>query len=142
MAFRTDTLTSDLLQVFPKARERWNAHLDYWGGEEDRGLYNDIAVFAHYIVDSYRESQTEEFEAGFSLIEDMITEGPADVRKLMMIGLLEDVQNISSHDGWGYQDFERWMGPNSKAAWQEVARMWEGKHSLADVLRAEREGSK
>ncbi|MEM7224820.1 MAG: hypothetical protein AAF495_17710 [Pseudomonadota bacterium] len=138
MAFHVETLAARLLEVFPSAREPWKAHLEYWGEDEERGFYNGVSVFAHHIVDSYREGQTEEFEAGFDLIEKMIVDGPTDVRELVIIGLLEDVQNIGSHDDWGYQVYEKWLGPYSKAAWLEVEKMWEGKNSLADVVRAER----
>ena len=37
--------------------------------------------------------------------------------------------------------FIEWLGPTSRRAWAEIESMWEGKHSLMDVVRAERSAS-
>ncbi len=75
----------------------------------------------------------------FSLVERMLIKGDEEVRSLASIGLLEDLQNIASWQPFGMNVFLPWLGPKSQMAWNEILAMWVGKHSLGDVLRAERE---
>ncbi len=137
MPFFAENMALDLLKVFPSVKVRWDEHLKFWGDEE-RGYYNDMSVFAHQIVECYRCGQTNEFGSVFALIERFISEGPTDVRELATIGLLEDIRIIGSHDGWGHKVYEQWLCPKSRMAWHEIERVWEGKTSLMDVVRSER----
>ena len=129
-----ENMVSDLLKALPSVKVRWDEHLEYWGDEE-RGCYNDMSVFAHHIVECYQRGQTDEFGSVFALIERFISEGSPDVRELATIGLLEDIQTIGSPDRWGYKVYEQWLGSKSRIAWQEIERVWEGKISLMDVVR-------
>ncbi len=69
----------------------------------------------------------------------MLHEGDDEVRDLVSIGLLEDLQTIASWRPFGMDVFLPWLGPTSLHAWNEILTMWKGKHSLAEVLRAEAE---
>ncbi|MGI8855887.1 MAG: DUF7674 family protein [Thermomicrobiales bacterium] len=129
-----------LLAACPEFYSRWEKHLAYWGDDE-RGPYTDIAQFAHFLVEGVRNNQTDCFISAFQSLERLIVEGDEEVRGVLTIGLLEDVQNIASHSG-GYDIFLPWLGPETRRAWVEIERMWEGKHSLMDVLRAERQQDK
>lgn len=126
-----------LLLACPTAKPAWDDHVESWAGQK-RGHYNDISVFAHHIVNSFREARTEEFPEFFATLEELLQDGDAEVKDLASIGIIEDIQNIASHEEHGYQVFERWLGPLSHHAWREVEIIWEGKSGLADVLRAEK----
>ena len=125
------------LGVCPGFERTWREHKKWWKDKE-AGEYNDIAEFARYLVDSYEEGKTSEFPAAFAIIEKILNEGDSQAREVAVIGLIEDLQTIGSNRACGAEIFKAWLGPVSLLAWQEIERVWEGKNSLMDVLRAEK----
>ena len=126
-----------LLDVCPSAEPLWKAHLSEWK-DEFPGSFLNVSVFAQHIVRSYREGRTEEFSDFFLVVERMIQEGDADVVGLATVGILEDLQVLSSHEQFGSAPFVPWLLPESLREWVTIERQWEGKSSLAEVLRSER----
>lgn len=131
-------LVPALLSACPKAKARWDEHLEQWRGEP-RGHFNDMAVFAHHIVESYFEhDDRREMRPFFDLLNHMLLYGDAQVRELATIGLIEDIQNIASGRPGRWQVFEPWLHPATRQAWQQIEEMWRGVGSLADMVRRER----
>ncbi len=126
-----------LLEACPGIEPDWEEHLAWWGDEE-RGHYNDISVIAHYLVDCVKRVQTDFFPRVFQLVEQYITGGDEETRNLMVVGLLEGLQNVASWESFGYGVFEQWLEPQSRVAWRQLEKVWEGKSSLMDVIREER----
>lgn len=130
------------LKICPNIKDKWEEHLKWWeGAEEDsgRGYYNDIAEFVHHTVDCYEQNDRATLTDIFSLVERLILEGTPDVKDLMIVGFLETLQNYASHRVYGYHVFEGYLGSESRKAWHQLEVLWEGKESLADVLRFEKE---
>jgi hypothetical protein len=132
-----DTVIDSLLRLIPRIEKEWKEHLGFWGNG-DRGRYNDITVFAQRIVDDYESKNTGYYDPLFEEIENIIINGDYRARDLIGIGLLEDIQTISSWRSFGYSVFEKWMKKNTLAMWKEIIRMWDGKNSLMDVVREEK----
>ncbi len=128
------------LDACQAAKPDWEEHIRFWEGES-AGYYNDIAVFAHHLVRCYERSQTESFMRAFQLVERLIVEGDDDTQGVMIVGLLENLQNIASWESFGSAVFEPYLGTRSLAAWRKLRSVWEGKNSLADVIRAQAKGS-
>ena len=126
-----------LLEACPGFHSNWQAHLDWWEGEES-GAYNDTAEFARYIVESYEKGQISEFPNAFATIERILNEGDQESRDIAGLGVLECLQTIGSNRPFGEGVFVQWLGPASQHAWREIEQVWEGKQSLADVIRAEK----
>ncbi len=124
-----------LLEACPGFQPAWQEHLDWWKGEEP-GVYNDTSEFARYLVESFESGQTSEFPKAFATIERILNEGDQESRDIAGIGVIESLQTIASHSCGG-DVFIPWLGPTSRRAWAEIEKMWEGKNSLADVIRAE-----
>ena len=124
-------------EKFPGFAPTWKKHRELWGDEE-AGICNDIGEFAQFVVDAYECGDKDLIVAAFALIEEFLTNGDQEVRDAAGIGFLEDVRNIASHRPFGSSVFLAWLGPTSKQAWGEIEEMWRGKHSLADVVPAER----
>ena len=132
-----DEIVPRLLQACPSAGSAWNEHLAWWGGQE-RGIYNDTAIFAHHLNAALKAGDTREFAAFFGALEDFLADGSSDTKTVAVIGIIETLQNVASHGPAGYQPFEKWLKPLSRQAWADVERMWSGKESLMDVIRSER----
>jgi hypothetical protein len=127
-----------LLEASPSARLAWEEHLASWNGER-AGDFNDVAVFAHHIVDCYAKGVTTEYGALFATLERILREGDEEARRLAAFGVLEDVQTLSSHQPFGPDAFVSWLGPKSREAWDQIATLWRsGDGSLAGVIRSER----
>ena len=131
-----DAVVPLLLEACPSLLPAWEEHLAWWQPEIP-GLFNDVSVFAHHVVDSYAAGRTSEFPAFFGAVEHLLSHGDHATRELIVIGLLEDLQNVASHRSFGYGVFLSWLGPASRAHWGALEAAWQGKTSLMDVLRAE-----
>jgi hypothetical protein len=109
-----------------------------WIGGLVRNLvpFNEAAEFARYLVESYERGDTSDFPAAFATLETILNEGDQEARNIAGIGVIEDLQTIGSNHSCGAEVFLTWLGPLSQVAWAQVEKMWEGKESLMDVLRA------
>jgi len=134
----TSSLISQFLEVCPEFKPRWEEHLANWG-DEPAGDYNDMREFAAFIVDCHGREETSFLPGIFSLIESIFESGNAEEKKIITVGLLESIQIQSTHFEFGPDAFVPYLGPHSRAAWASIARAWEGKDTLMDVLRAETE---
>jgi hypothetical protein len=86
-----------VLERIPGFQERWEAHLDWWGGEE-AGLCNDIAALSEYVRECITEDRTQELPAIFALIEEFMTRGDEEVRDATATCFLENLLNITSEE--------------------------------------------
>ena len=126
-----------LIAEFPGFRPRWEKHLEVWQGEP-AGSYNDIAEFAHFVVqDLYPDGYTADLQRAFALMEHWLVNGNRNLRELIAIGFLEDVQNVASWRAFGKEAFVPFLGPQCRKAWDEIEKTWAGKTSLMEVVREE-----
>ena len=102
-----------VLQRVPHFSERWQAHLDYWEGEE-AGLCLDIAEFAHFVSDLIKGRQTEDLPVIFDLIEELMVDGDKDVRTAVANCFLENISNLVP-DNLPAERFIHLLGPESRA---------------------------
>lgn len=77
---------------------------------------------AHYIVESYDQGNTAQYQKLFSAVELVLQNGDSEIQNLIWVGLLEDIQNIAGHRSFGPDVFPVWLGPQSLIAWDEVNR--------------------
>ena len=76
----------------------------------------------------------------FATVEDILVNGHPKKMEMIVIGLLETLQNVTSHRHSGYQVFERWLGSATLTQWKALEVLWQGKSSLMDVVRDEKKG--
>lgn len=130
-----------ILQIrdrFPRFERRWLEHLAFWDGEE-AGPYNEIAPFAHFLDEElFLYNQQDEVREALLLVEQLFNVGDQATRNLIGIGLIEDLQNITSHRLDGHSTIIPYLPEALRKVWDEVAMMWMGQNSLADVVRSER----
>jgi hypothetical protein len=128
-----------LLGACPGFAPTWAEHLKWWGNEE-RGIFNDTAELATYVVLSYERGDTSEFTAVFDTVERILRDGDEEARGAASVGVLESVQVQASHYAFGPTVFLKWLGPLSHQAWSEIEALWDaGGGSLAGVVSLERQ---
>jgi hypothetical protein len=96
-----------------------------------------MAELGSHVVDLFEAGRTEEICPGFALAEHLIATGTEAERHSAIVGFLETVQNVASHRKCGTSAFESFLGPLSRNAWAELAEVWKGKASLAEVVASE-----
>ncbi len=122
-----------VIPLFLKACSEWKKDLEEvrmgWD-EEKPSLYNEIAVLARYIVNAYKNQLTKDFPKIFNTIELIIQEGNEKAKELVVVGLIEDIQNISSWESFGPDVFKKWLKEESSKAWNDIEKLWHGNSSL------------
>lgn len=94
-----------------------------------------MAGLASHLIECARNNQTERFPKFFEQVEFHIIYGSEDVRKMLLLGLLEDLKNFASVQNLDYSVFEPWLGPETYIAWRWLEKRWQGSASLADSVR-------
>jgi hypothetical protein len=134
----TNAIVVSLLKTFPDFTARWKEHIALWGGNP-AGSYNDMAEFVQFVVqDLYDEGERAEVQRAFDSLEGLLSKADEETTNLIGLGFFETLQNFASWRPYGNRVFEEFLGARSMQLWREIERIWEGKSSLADVIRAER----
>jgi len=110
-----------IIATVPDFEPRYQRFLAEWQGE-DTPWYLAMGELAHYIVESYEQGTTAQYQKLFSAVEHVLQNGDGEIQNLIWVGLLEDIQNIASHRSFGPDVFRVWLGPQSLIAWDEVNR--------------------
>ena len=135
----TSRTISELLEAFPEFCDRWKRHIARWGGKP-AGSYNDMAEFVYFVVeDLYENGKVSETRRVFQVLEKLIANGEQETRDLIGFGFFETLQCVASWRNYGNEVFEQFLGSSSLQMWREIQRLWAGKSSLMDVIRAERQ---
>lgn len=133
----TSPVISALRQAFPDFGERWKKYVASWGGNP-AGSCNDMAEFVHFVIeDLHEKGKLDETRRAFQLLEKHLLDADQKTRDIMGLGFFETLQNVASHRPHGNKEYEQYFGPMSKKVWSELQKMWAGKSSLMDVIRAE-----
>ena len=128
-----------LVNAFPQFSSHWREHIAYWGGAP-AGSYNDMSQFVHFVVeDLYEKEMTSEVARVFDLLESLLAGADEETTNLIGLGFFETLQNFASWRPYGNKIFEPFMGSRSMEIWLYLRKIWAGKSSLAEVIRAERE---
>jgi hypothetical protein len=119
-----------LLAACPSFAEAWEEHRRWWGDEE-AGLYNDLAQLAHHLVRLIGEKRTRELPELFRLVERLVVDGDDYVQEAATIGLLEDIQTLAGHaravnPEAGPEAFVPYLGAESRVWWDRLNRFWAG----------------
>jgi hypothetical protein len=125
-----DALPGRIAAANDEVRRQWEAEVDSNGIGHDEP-YNAIAVLARVLFDQSTEHGLEVGDV-FAAIEQELGAADGKARNLLIVGLLEDLQNLSLSRG---RDLDTWvhrMGPATLAGWRMVERLWSSSVSPAD----------
>ena len=104
----------------------WERHREDWDGTR-AGFYNDVAVVARQVVALMAAGNRAELAEVFAEVESLLRQDLSrDANNLLIVGFLEDVQTITSHDEVGVASsaFAPFLGPTTLTAWVEVHGFW------------------
>ena len=90
-----------------------------------------MGVLARVLCDRSTEPGAD-FADVFAAIEGEISAADGPARNLLIVGLLEDLQNMSLNQGRALDRWVHWMGPATLAGWEMVERLWAGSITPAD----------
>ncbi len=71
-----------------------NEHLDRWRGET-AGHYNDVGVLATWLVDEVEAGRADCLPKALGALEDLLATRDPALRDLLVVGFLEDLQNVA-----------------------------------------------
>lgn len=71
-------------------------------------------------------------QRAFDLMEDWLKSSHGNVRELVVVGFLEDLQNFASQQAFGKKVFIPFLGPKSREAWDDLERFWAGKSASSE----------
>jgi hypothetical protein len=131
-----DNIVTEFLADCPGLKADWDRHLEFWGNEE-RGTFNDMGVIAHYLVRCYEQQHFDDLAVAFALLERCFADGDEQAKEAATSGIIEDIQNISLNHKFDPHVFMRWLGPQTKKAWELMITAWQDVSSLADMVRKE-----
>ena len=115
-----EAVMEELLSAAPGFAPRRATFVKQWQDEEFLPLYIGMAELGHYLVESYAAKTTQEFGPLFAAIERQLLAGDSELANLIVVGLFEVIQNVASHQPFGYEVFERWLGPESLVRWRDI----------------------
>ena len=124
---RKEEMMDVLLTECPSFQNAWREFQAEW--QEDNielPIYVALADFARHIIEKLKSDETKEFPAIFRAIERLHTEGDGYVREAAIIGILESLQNENLHSLTTPDQFERYLGPESRRWWDKLNRFWDG----------------
>jgi hypothetical protein len=124
-AMDKSTAVARLVGICPAFNEAWRQHRARWAGKP-AGEYNDLGALAHWVVDETAAGRFECFPAIFDELEVLLALADADLRDLLVVGFLEDVQNIATNRHVDPDLVLPFLGRETRMGWFELIRMWHG----------------
>jgi|SRR5579859_1164910 len=117
-----------VVSVCPGFQDVWRQHLNF---AHDDGEYIHINVVAEWVVDQVTVGNRECLRELFDEVERILDGASRDVRNLMVIGLLEDIQlfalgKLEPKPGFNPDVVLGLLGPQSRKEWfWLIARYWD-----------------
>ncbi len=113
-----------LLGACPSFERPWRDYVSSPFYDED-SLIVHLGRFATHLVDLMVRGTVSEFEAVFEVVERLLVDGDIHVRRVITVGLLEGIQNVSG-DKTDPERFVRYPKPESARKWQLLNDAWNG----------------
>jgi hypothetical protein len=119
-----------LVAICPGFAPHWLRYLSSWEGTPS-GEYNHMGALAEWVVSCMAIGELDCFSMLFEEVESLLVGASTDVRNVLVIGLLEDIQYMSVDRRVGPDIALRFLGPESRKEWFDLVRTvhrdWPGK---------------
>lgn len=127
-----DQMFSLLLEACPSFSRDWESFVEKWAAETELPLYEALGSFARHLVSKLAAGETEPFNAVFTVVERLITDGDDYVKNAAIVGLLEDLQNASLHTTTEPEQFRTFLNPASGRYWERLYDFWRNGRLITD----------
>jgi hypothetical protein len=97
------------------------------------GPYTVAGELARNMVEALTRNETGAFRGIFDALEGQLATASAASRDLLVVGFLEDLQNISMNRGTSLEAWTAWLGPQTSVAWDSVTTMWDGRLTSSEL---------
>jgi len=128
---RVDDVVVRLWKANPDLSTAWEQYRGSSDYKADQP-YNSLAELAHRLVDGRSAGMSTELKPVFLELEDALSGADQRDRNLLIVGFIEDLQNISMNRGVPLRDWDRWLGPITREAWSQVEKLWSGEITPAE----------
>jgi hypothetical protein len=108
---------------FGEAWERFKASEMYGPGEP----YNHLGELARHLVTSFKAGKVDGFQPVFGEVERQLAIPSPGVRDLIIVGFLEDLQNLSLNGNVAPSAWKPWLGKKTSEAWKVLEDFWLGR---------------
>ena len=81
-------------------------------------------MLARHLIAKLAARETAAFPAIFAIVEEWLSLPDRYVRRVADVGLIEDLQSARFHAGTSPADFQLWLGPKAKEAWERAGSSW------------------
>lgn len=119
------TFIQNLRNACGSIDKAWAEHLVDWQ-DDTPGDFNDMSAICNYMIDQMLSGFTDDFDAIFRVVEKAVEFGDKTTKELAVIGFLEGILLIGSHQGLNAGSFDRWIGSKSKLALVDLERFFQG----------------
>jgi hypothetical protein len=94
---------------------------------DEPDVFTRVGALAHHVVALIEKRDLEEVGWVLSSVERVLAEGDEDAVELVVLGFLEPLRNIVSHDDVAVaaDELAAVLGPDAAAAWAQNERLWE-----------------
>jgi len=118
-------VVAQILNAYPEFADSWTSfrESDRFAPEEP---YNDLGQLAAYLVAAMQAANTLGFDRLFGEVERLLGVATPAMRDLLIVGLLEDLQNLSTNRNVGLDLWEPWLSGYSRQAWDMLKALWAG----------------
>jgi len=114
-------IVEKLVTTFPDFGVIWKKYLESEIEDEDDeeyiSLYSVASEFSEYVINLYHEKETEKLKKAFSEIELLSINGSEYISEVALVGFIEGILILRSHEGIALDAFDSWLGESSKEFW-------------------------
>jgi hypothetical protein len=118
-------VVAQLLEAYPEFAGSWASfrESDMFAPEEP---YNHLGRLAEHLVAAMQAANTLGFDRLFGEVEKLLVVATPATRDLLIVGLLEDLQNLSMNRNVGLERWEPWLSGYTQQAWEMLISLWAG----------------
>ncbi len=130
MKVNSNEVIPRLIKISNDLEKEWEDYLlneypnfDY---EMNRLDYIDITLISRFLIRKVLEQDNYTVTKIFDEVEIILKNGSDQTKNLIVVGLLESIQNISSNLDYDYKNtFIKFLKINTKIEWERIIEEWE-----------------
>lgn len=120
-----------LLTKLPEFKVTWNKFSDYeirtFDEKFDPCLYEVASVFSQSVIEQFHHGNHQFLLEAFTLIEKLESHPNENISECAMVGFIEGVLMLRSHEGIALNAFDAYLGLKSRNYWYAMHDFFTGR---------------